>query len=227
VSVSATRSWARSPWCVVGELALVGGLLLADRQGLVPLSNTPFLLALGWVSLRLRGQRWRDVGFPARREWPRAFALGTIAGLGMELFALFVTEPVIARLGGSHPDVSDLRPLVGNPLYLAIALVLNWTLAAFGEEMVWRGYLLDRLALAGGHERWGWVLALLATSVLFGCAHGESQGLAGVVQESWNGLLLGLLFVASGRRLAYPIVAHGVANTLALVLVYLDRYPGL
>jgi hypothetical protein len=29
------------------------------------------------------------------------------------------------------------------------------------------------------------------------------------------------------RQLALPIVAHGVANTLALVLVYLDRYPGL
>ena len=223
----AAGGWLASRWSILLEAALVVALLVADRRGLVPLSNTPFLLALGWASLRLRGLRWRDAGFPSRGEWPRALALGGAAGLAMELFAIFVTEPAIARLTGSHPDVADLQPLVGSLPYLAVALALNWTLAAFGEEMGWRGYLLPRLADLGGRARASWAVSLLAVSVLFGCAHGESQGLAGIVQESWNGLLLGLLYLATSRRLAYPIVAHGIANTLALVLIYLGRYPGL
>lgn len=40
-------------------------------------------------------------------------------------------------------------------------------------------------------------------------------------------IVAGLLFLASGRGLAVPIVAHGVSNTLAFVLIYFGRYPGL
>jgi membrane protease YdiL (CAAX protease family) len=227
VTPDGPRGWRGNPWAVAVEVALVAGLLVADRYQLVPLSNTPFLLALGWISLRLRGRRWRDVGLTWPADWPRALAIGAAAGLAMELLAVHVVEPFIARLAGSHPDVSDLRPLVSNLALLGVVLALNWTLAAFGEEMAYRGYLMDRLAGLGrgSGAAWGW--SLLATSVLFGCAHGESQGLAGIVQEGWNGLLLGLLYLVSGRRLAVPIVAHGMSNTLALVLIYLGRYPGL
>ena len=50
---------------------------------------------------------------------------------------------------------------------------------------------------------------------------------ARIVQESLSGCLLGVLFLANGRNLTVPIVAHGVSNSLALVLIYLNRYPGL
>lgn len=33
--------------------------------------------------------------------------------------------------------------------------------------------------------------------------------------------------VAAFSGLVAPFVAHGVSNTLAFVLIYLDRYPGL
>ncbi len=50
------------------ELSAVIALTIADAFGLVPLSRTPFLLLLCWVSLRWRRLKWRDVGFtPAPR----------------------------------------------------------------------------------------------------------------------------------------------------------------
>jgi membrane protease YdiL (CAAX protease family) len=39
--------------------------------------------------------------------------------------------------------------------------------------------------------------------------------------------LLGVLFLLARRNLVVPIVAHGVSNTVAFVLIYLGRYPGL
>ena len=197
------------------DLAIVVALLVADGYDLVPFSNTPFLLLLGWISLRLRGLRWRDVGFTRPPRLGRAIAIGTVAGLAMEIFALVVTEPLIARIVGHHPDLSDFRPLVGDLGLLGIFLLLNWTIAAFWEELVHRGYVMNRLADLGHGSRASWILGLLVSSALFGWAHNEGQGLAGLLQEAWNGLLLGLLYFGNGRNLAVPIVAHGVANTLA------------
>lgn len=212
---------------VAVELALVVAFFAADRRGLIPLSNTPFLLLLGWISLRLRGLRWRDVGFVPPAHWPRALALGVAAGIGIELLALLVTEPFLARLVGAEPDLSDFRPMVGNLRLLLLLLIPMWALAAFGEEMVYRGYLMNRVSGVGGGTRPAWLLSLAIVSALFGWAHQESQGMTGLLQEGFSGLLLGLVYLGSGRNLAVPIVAHGASNTLAFILIYLGRYPGV
>lgn len=40
-------------------------------------------------------------------------------------------------------------------------------------------------------------------------------------------MLLGLLYLAGGRKLFLPVVAHGVSNTLAFMLIFFDLYPGV
>ena len=51
--------------------------------------------------------------------------------------------------------------------------------------------------------------------------------LSGWIQEGLSGFLLGVLFLATKRNLAVPIVAHGVSNTVAFALIYAGRYPGV
>lgn len=214
-------------WLAAAELAVIAAIYIADRYGFIPLSNTPFLLIFGWISLRLRRFRWRDVGFVRPDNWLRAMVIGSAAGVAMELFAYFAAEPLIARLTGTHPDLTDFRPLVGNLKLLFVFLAFNWTLAAFGEELVYRGYMLSRIAGFLGGLRGAWAAGLILSSAIFGWAHGESQGASGILQEGFNGLLLGLLYFATGRKLTVPIVAHGVSNTLAFVLIYLGHYAGV
>ena len=205
------------------ELLLFIAVFVADDYGLIPLTKTPPLFLIAWASLRLRGLRWRDAGLVRPESWPHAVAIGVAAGVGMELLALFVTEPVIARVVGADPGLEEFRPVVGNLPLALIFIALSWLLAAFGEEMVYRGYLMQRVAdLAGS-----WAAALVIATLVFGYAHSPGQGLAGALQEGFSGLLLGLLYLASQRTLAVPIIAHGVANTLAFVLIYLGRYPGV
>ena len=213
-------------WVAALEAALVAALMAGDFYGVVPISSTPFLLVLGWVSLRLRGLRWRDVGFTPPPNWPRAIAIGTAAGLLMELLSTFVTVPLLTRLTGMPPDLSDFRSTVGSVRMLMLWLALNWTLAAFGEELGFRGYVLPRLADLGRRTRGAWIAALIASSLLFGGGHG-GQGVTGMAQETLAGLMLGALYLAAGRNLTVPIVAHGVSNSLAFVLIYFDRYPGV
>jgi uncharacterized protein len=218
--------WRESRWLAVVELVLVASLVVADIHRLVPFSKTPFYFVLGWISLRLRGVGWRAVGFTLPQGWPRALALGAVAGIVLEILSAFGVEPTLARLFGKTADLSDFRPLVGNAVLLLVVLAANWTLAAFGEELVYRGYLMNRVAGLAGGTPGVWVASLVAVSALFGWGHVD-QGLTGQVQAAIDGLMLGLLYLATRRNLLVPIVSHGVSNSLAFVLIYFGRYPGL
>jgi uncharacterized protein len=218
--------WRESRWLAVCELALVVALVFADMHRLVFFSKTPFYLVLGWASLRLRGLGWRSLGFSLPIGWRRALALGTVVGIVLELLSAFVIEPSLARLFGRSADLSDFQPLVGNAGLLLVVLLANWTLAAFGEEMVYRGYLMNRVAGLGGGTWRAWAVSLVAVSGVFGWGHVD-QGVTGQVQAALDGLSLGLLYLGTRRNLLVPIVSHGVSNSLAFVLIYFDRYPGL
>lgn len=208
------------------QIAVFVAVVVADAYGLVPITQTIFLLPLIWSMLRLGGERWSDIGFarPDRLGW--AITVGVLAGVLMELFAVFVTTPLISSLFGTEPDYSELKEIRGNLVLLFIFLGLSWTLGAFGEEICFRGFLMNRLARIFGESRVAWLVALLLSSILFGWGHTE-QGVSGWIQEGLSGLILGVLFLLAKRNLVIPIVAHGVSNTLALVLIYFGRYPGL
>ncbi len=208
------------------EIALIAAIFWADEAGYVPLSKTPFLFLIAWGSLRLRGLRWRDVGLRIPDRWRRVAAIGMAWGVGMWMLEFFVTMPVLHRALGYWPDLTDFSGIVGNAKLLAVFLALNWILAAFGEEMVWRGYALPRAAqFCGGGTR-AWVLALVVVNVAFGLAH-LYQGPSGVIQATVGGVLLGVLYVATGRNLVAPILAHGIGNSIDFIVMYLGLYPGV
>lgn len=144
----------------------------------------------------------------------------------MELLQLFVTQPLLVRLTGKQPDLAQFRILHGNVQYALLGLALIWTLAAFGEETVYRGYLMNRVADLGNRTRIAWIASLILVNALFGLAHAY-QGITGVLDEGLMGFLLGVIYLACGRNLSVPIVAHGVQDTMDLLLLFLGKYPGL
>ena len=220
------RPWRRSRWLVLIELALVAAIFDADARHWIPLSKTPVLLILGWISLRIRGLRWRDAGLARPANWLRSLALGIGAGVLMEAIELLVTQPLLIHLTGKQPDFSDFRPVIGNPKLLAIGLALTWTLAAFGEEMVWRGYLMNRVAGLLRRPRIAWMISLIAVNAAFGYAH-SYQGITGIIDEALMGMILGLVYLLSNRNLFPAIIAHGVADSIDLALIFFGHYPGM
>lgn len=208
-------SWAAAELLLAA--ALVAGANLAD---VVPISETPWLVALGWLSLRRRGLGWRAVGFRRPNRWATTIAIALAAAVALQLVSEFVIEPMTGR-----PDLSDFQPLVGNLPAVLGMLALVWTLAAFGEELAYRGYVLERAAALGRHAPAAYLTAVVAVSALFGLGHAY-QGPAGVIGSAMSGLLFGLLYLAAGRNLWLPILAHGLSDTLALGVIYFGLAPG-
>jgi membrane protease YdiL (CAAX protease family) len=218
--------WRQSKWLALVELAIVALVFVADSHHLIYVSKTPYLLLLGWISLRLRKLRWKDAGFSRNRSWAVILALGVGGGVVLEILQFFVTQPFLTRLTGKSPDLADFRILTGNIKYSLVALALTWTLAAFGEELVWRGYLMNRVADLGNRTRLAWIVSLVVVNVAFGFAH-SYQGVTGIIQEGFSGVLLGVMFLRTGKNLSVPIIAHGVADTLDILLIFLGKFPGL
>jgi membrane protease YdiL (CAAX protease family) len=155
-----------------------------------------------------------------------AIGIGVLAGAGMEALELFVTQPLLMKLTGRKPDFSDFSALHGNIKLLLLGLAFAWTLAAFGEEMVWRGYLMNRVAgFIGRSSRTAWIISLIVVNAAFGIAH-RYQGITGIVDEALMGGILGLVYIASRRNLTSVIVAHGIADTVDAFLFFVGHYPG-
>jgi CAAX protease family protein len=215
-----------SVWLVILEFVIVVALFVADFKHHVYFSKTPFLFLLGWISLRWRGLDWRDVGLGRPLNWRRTIVIGILCGIGMELLELYVTQPLLVKLTGKMPDFSDLGELHGNWKPTLLFIALSWTLAAFGEEMVYRGYLMNRVAGLFRNPKVAWLISLIRVSFVFGLGHID-QGITGQVENMIDGLLLGVIFLAAGCNLWAAIIAHGVTDTVDILLMYLGKYPGV
>jgi len=211
---------------IVAELFIALLIMAAYLADYIPLSETPFLLLLGWLSLRLRGIGWSAVGLKPPARWRRTLLLGVAVGVVYQFFSLYVLEPLIVVLTGKAIELSQFAQIEGNVFLFFFFLVLVWTLAAFGEELLHRGYLMNRVAELAGGGGTAWVVSLVVVSVLFGVAH-LYQGVSGVVTNIAAGLVYGALYLSSGHNLWAPIIAHGVYDTVALLLIYWGKYPGL
>jgi uncharacterized protein len=218
--------WRGSRTLAIVEFAFIVAIYIARQHHILKISATPYLFLLGWVSLRLRRVQWKEIGFARYRTWGFTLMLGIAYGVGLELFDLFGKQPLLTRFLGKPPDLSGFPVVRGNLKYALLVVVVIWVLAAFGEELVYRGYLMNRVADLGHGTRAAWIVSLLLTSALFGLSHYD-QGRTGILEEGSDGLILGLLYLAYRRNLAIPIVAHGVCDTIDIALLFLGKYPGI
>jgi uncharacterized protein len=220
------KTWRNSKWLAVLEFLLVATIFYTDYRHWIPFSKTPELVLLGWISLRLRRLGWRAVGLTRWRSWPVTIAIGVALGTALEAFQLLVTQPILSRLVGKEPDLDLFRMLTGNIKVTLLFIALSWTLAAFGEELFWHGYMMNRVADLFGRTRSVWVVSLVMVNVVFGMAHGY-QGLTGWIEEGLAGIFLGLMYLRTGRNLSVPIIAHGVSDTIDMVLIFFGKMPGM
>ena len=178
-------------------------------------------LAFALLVTRLRGEGWGSLGMSRPPSWPRALgmaALGTLFNFALGWLVALVLVP--ALFGDQGADLSRFEALRGNLAGLIGTVVIVWLTAAFAEEVVYRGFLMGRVARALGGSRSAWTMSLVASSALFGALHWY-QGPVGVLSTAIAGLALGVIYLWSGRNLWICILVHGLTDTVSLTLIYL------
>jgi membrane protease YdiL (CAAX protease family) len=183
-------------------------------------------LVLATVLLHRRGVRWRELGF--RR--PNDLRAAALWAIGLFLVDMLLIPPIVGSLstalGFPPQDLSAFADLKGNTLkYLVLLLPIAWGAAAFGEELLYRGFIFQRLTDALGPSGWATTVALLMQAALFAAGHAY-LGPHGMLNAGALGLVAGLAFVRSGRNLWPLIIAHGLVDTVGITALYIGVAHG-
>lgn len=196
---------------------------LLMSQSLIWGANVLMLLTV-WAGLKLRGESWEHLGLTFRLPTLRA-ALGATALAAVVLvaaLAAFVLGSVLmSGVTGtaSSPDTSGYDYLRGDLPMLVLTLVGVYTVSSFGEEVIYRGFLITRLAELLPANRVGPIVAAILSAVVFGAAH-YAWGPVGVVQTTLMGLVFAGAYLLLRRNLWILILAHMLMDTLLIVPLY-------
>ncbi|GAB5350120.1 CPBP family intramembrane glutamic endopeptidase [Alteriqipengyuania sp. 357] len=192
-------------------------------------TNAGFLgsIVASMVAALLVARLWLGADGCVRQAWSIRPPLNMVRTLGLgalgtgAIIALFGIGAVVIDAIGLPPiDVSLVLDYVTqSPLSFALWVVLvAWFAAGFGEELLYRGFLIDRLMRLRGMRGRKWPAAIIQAA-LFGLPH-LYQGWGGVLVTAAIGLFLAWLRFANRGNLWACILAHAAVDTIMLSLAY-------
>ena len=196
------------------------GMLSSFANHILEITSTdlPYLLTLigltclvVWLVFISRGYDALSLGF-SRISWVSTLSLFvwlTIVGEGITAFTLaWFPEQLVEQLLAAFTPESVLSWLM--------FLVMATLVAPIGEEIVFRGFILNSYAQIIGAHRAVWISA-----ILFGLAHHSPPH---VVAAFFSGLIFAR-FVLAGGSLWVSMIAHGLVNFSSTVMMHVNRSP--
>jgi len=141
-----------------------------------------------------------------------------VAGL-LFAFYYFILLPGVGKLTGQSIDFTPFRSLEGDFIAVLSVIPVIWISAAFGEEIIWRGYLMRQFLRFFGSSSVSIALNILLLGVIFGYMH-SYQGITGMIITGIIGMIIGFIYYKRNYDLWFTIAVHGYFDTIALLVLY-------
>ena len=178
------------------------------------------LIVLVASAIEYKKDLFRSLGFQRKRiNIKSLLILAPILGVVLFLFYFYLMVPGAAYVTGQPIDFSVFEVYKGNLPATMTLLVFIWVSAAFGEEIVFRGYLMRQFTKFFGSGKISLMINILLFGFVFGCIHAY-QGITGQVVAGVTGMLLAIIFHLRKNDLWFTIAVHGFIDTVALVFMY-------
>ncbi len=186
--------------------------------------NAPMILRpiLGffaaWAVLRWHGEGWAGLGL---RRPPKLWVAAAVA-VALYLANMALSEwvvPLLAQWIAPVQQPSFMAYIRGDLAGFLTWLAIGWIVGGFIEELLFRGFLLNRIAGLLGGTKTALVAAVVAQAVLFGMLHLYAGGFAFLFAALFA-LANGAFYLAAGRNLWPLIAVHGVWNSVQIWAVY-------
>jgi len=197
-------------------LIMIGALYGIEYYG----TELRFSLAiLVMLSLWLRGSSLSALGLKQPKSIGVTIFFGVVAGIILQVLDIGVITPYLANIFNQVPDLSAFNSFRGDFSLLPVALITAWVSAGIWEELVFRGYFLNRLVDLFGNRLWGWIIAIILQAIIFAIGHAY-QGTTGIIDAGITGVIFGVMFIASRRNLWLTVVTHGVYDTVSFLFIF-------
>jgi len=170
--------------------------------------------------LEYKGKPFSALGFYREKFTTKnIIVLAPLVAFGLFVLYVFAIVPGIEMLTGVPIDYSSMNQLKGNLPTTIIWLLIVWATAAFGEEIIFRGYFMRQFVKFFGEGKISIVINILLFSSFFGYMHMQ-QGITGQIVAATTGALLSVIFYIRKYDLWFNVMVHGFFNTLGLLSFY-------
>lgn len=203
----ATRLRGFGPLGILAILIILGGNFV-----FTPLSA---VLVLIWA--KISNTPWLELGFVRPRSWLKTIAFAIVFGIALK----FVMKALVMPLLGAPPINWAYHFVTGNPAVIPTMLYVIIVTAGFGEEVLYRGWMFERLGKLFGQSVAAKCAIVFIVSTLFAAAHYPGQGFPGVEQAFVVGLVFGSIFAVT-RQIFMLMIAHTAFDLTALWMIYYD-----
>lgn len=209
---------------IIAVFVPVAGENLVARQAVVWVANV-FMLGIVWLGLQLRGETWDKFGLTFRfRGWKPVLSnfWKSLVVFVAAAFAFFLGSAIMINITGipQGAEMGSYEYLRGNLPMLLLTLAGVYIVSSFGEEVIYRGFLINRIEELGGSGKWALRIAVILSAIIFGVVHFD-WGIVGVVQTGFMGLALGISYLVVRRRLWSLVLAHAYLDTILMVQLYI------
>ena len=182
------------------------------------------ILVLFIVYIEYKKKVFSSLGFSRRHfNYKNILIKAPLTAILIVMMYRWLLTPIIINITKVEIDLSAFDFLRGNLSNLLITLPLVWLSAAFGEEIIFRDYLMTRFSKIFGKSTLSIFLNIIIFSLFFGYIH-DYQGISGQLLSGITGAILAIIFHLNKNNLWLNIAVHEMIDTIALVSIYFGLF---
>jgi len=176
-----------------------------------------FGITIALITFWAKRWDWNYFGL-SKPNWTKSIISGILYAIGIFVLVDIMIQPVFEYLFGEI-DLQAFDGIKGNFISYVIFILIMWVIAGFGEEFLFRGYIVKRLATIFGNTNNSWFFSVSITAVIFGLAH-IYQGPSGVITTGIIGFIMGMIFFRHRQNLSIAMLTHGFYDMIGITLLY-------
>lgn len=177
------------------------------------------VLLITWLVLKYSDETFSDIGFSFKQFSLKSLLIGGIVAVLTLTFMQLIFHPILDLFVSLEYNDTGLHDTIRDgKLQFILMVIMGWLIGGLYEEIVFHGFIFTRLEkLIPG--KYSTHISFAITAIIFGMYH-ITLGALGIVNAFIVGAVYLALFVYFKRNLWYPIICHGVYNTLVMTLIY-------
>ena len=195
-----------------GVLGSISFVLIAVAALLGPALAAVLILIWAWLSYTPVA----DIGLKRPKSWASAIIFGAACGVAFK----FVLKSIVLPYLGAPETNAAFQALRGDTNAFLLWIPQLIVLVGFAEELLFRGYLINRLLLIFGPSTGAKILSVLISAFIFGIAHWSMQSFWGSLQAAIVGLVFASAYLLNGQRLVSLMAAHTAFDIFAMWIIY-------